>query len=566
MRKLFLFATMLLSLPLWAQNGKDHNFDVAKSMDVFNAIYKNLDFMYVDTLNATDVVGTAINAMLDSLDPYTTYYPEDKQAEYKEMMTGKYAGVGAVISYNFKLKRVVINEPYEGMPAAEAGLRKGDIILSIDGEDMTKQTNQYVSDHLRGDAGTTLELKVLRPTTGKKLTLKITRKAIQMPYLPYYGLQSGNIGYINYTQFIDGSSKDFRRAFLDLKQKGAKKLIIDLRSNGGGNVQDAISILNMFLPKGKTLLTMKGKIKSANQTFATTVEPIDTVMPIVVMVNGQTASASEITSGALQDFDRAVVLGTRTYGKGLVQVPNVPLPYNGKLKLTTAKYYIPSGRCIQAINYKHSKGGYTEHVPDSLTHIFHTAAGREVRDGGGIKPDVVVEADSLPNIALYLERVDTTSVLLNYEVEYLKNHPTVVKPSEFEFTDADYALLKKHIIESGFTYDRVSDKYLKDLERMARFEGYYDDAKAEFEALEKKLTHNLDKELDWPYNKEHIKQMVALDLMAVYYYQKGAIEHSLRYDPQYKEAVRLLNAQDEYEAILKGTKLAEKDNNKKEKK
>lgn len=566
MRKLFLFATMLLSLPLWAQNGKDHNFDVAKSMDVFNAIYKNLDFMYVDTLNATDVVGTAINAMLDSLDPYTTYYPEDKQAEYKEMMTGKYAGVGAVISYNFKLKRVVINEPYEGMPAAEAGLRKGDIILSIDGEDMTKQTNQYVSDHLRGDAGTTLELKVLRPTTGKKLTMKITRKAIQMPYLPYYGLQPGNIGYINYTQFIDGSSKDFRRAFLDLKQKGAKKLIIDLRSNGGGNVQDAISILNMFLPKGKTLLTMKGKIKSANQTFATTVEPIDTVMPIVVMVNGQTASASEITSGALQDFDRAVVLGTRTYGKGLVQVPNVPLPYNGKLKLTTAKYYIPSGRCIQAINYKHSKGGYTEHVPDSLTHIFHTAAGREVRDGGGIKPDVVVEADSLPNIALYLERVDTTSVLLNYEVEYLKNHPTVAKPSEFEFTDADYALLKKHIIESGFTYDRVSDKYLKDLERMARFEGYYDDAKAEFKALEKKLTHNLDKELDWPYNKEHIKQMVALDLMAVYYYQKGAIEHSLRYDPQYKEAVRLLNAQDEYEAILKGTKLAEKDNNKKEKK
>ena len=452
------------------------------------------------------------------------------------------------------------------MPAAEAGLRKGDIILSIDGEDMTKQTNQYVSDHLRGDAGTTLELKVLRPATGKKLTMKITRKAIQMPYLPYYGLQPGNIGYINYTQFIDGSSKDFRRAFLDLKQKGAKKLIIDLRSNGGGNVQDAISILNMFLPKGKTLLTMKGKIKSANQTFATTVEPIDTVMPIVVMVNGQTASASEITSGALQDFDRAVVLGTRTYGKGLVQVPNVPLPYNGKLKLTTAKYYIPSGRCIQAINYKHSKGGYTEHVPDSLTHIFHTAAGREVRDGGGIKPDVVVEADSLPNIALYLERVDTTSVLLNYEVEYLKNHPTVAKPSEFEFTDADYALLKKHIIESGFTYDRVSDKYLKDLERMARFEGYYDDAKAEFEALEKKLNHNLDKELDWPYNKEHIKQMVALDLMAIYYYQKGAIEHSLRYDPQYKEAVRLLNAQDEYEAILKGTKLAEKDNNKKEKK
>lgn len=542
---------MLLSLPVAAQNNKDHNLDVAKSLDVFNAIYKNLDYMYVDTLNATDVVGTAINSMLESLDPYTSYYPEDKAAEYKEMMTGKYAGVGAVISYNFKIKRVVINEPYEGMPAAEAGLRKGDIILSIDGEDMTKQTNQYVSDHLRGDAGTTLVLKVLRPATGKKLTMKITRKAIQMPYLPYYGLQPDGIGYINYAQFFDGTSKDFRRAFLDLRQKGAKKLVIDLRNNGGGNVQDAISILNMFLPKGKTLLTMKGKIKNANRTYTTTVEPVDTVMPIVVLVNGQTASASEITSGALQDYDRAVILGTRTYGKGLVQVPNVPLPYNGKLKLTTAKYYIPSGRCIQAVNYRHSKGGYTEHVPDSLTSLFHTAAGREVRDGGGIKPDVDVKGDSLPNIALYLDRVDTTSVLLNYEVDYLKTHPTVARPSEFEFSDADYEVLKQQIVESGFTYDRLSDKYLKDLERMAQFEGYYDDSKAEFEALKKKLTHNLAKELDWPYNKEKIKQMVALDIMSMYYYQKGAIEHSLRYDPQYKEAVRLLNNPEEYEGILK---------------
>ena len=542
---------MLLSLPVAAQNNKDHNLDVAKSLDVFNAIYKNLDYMYVDTLNATDVVGTAINSMLESLDPYTSYYPEDKAAEYKEMMTGKYAGVGAVISYNFKIKRVVINEPYEGMPAAEAGLRKGDIILSIDGEDMTKQTNQYVSDHLRGDAGTTLVLKVLRPATGKKLTMKITRKAIQMPYLPYYGLQPDGIGYINYAQFFDGTSKDFRRAFLDLRQKGAKKLVIDLRNNGGGNVQDAISILNMFLPKGKTLLTMKGKIKNANRTYTTTVEPVDTVMPIVVLVNGQTASASEITSGALQDYDRAVILGTRTYGKGLVQVPNVPLPYNGKLKLTTAKYYIPSGRCIQAVNYRHSKGGYTEHVPDSLTSLFHTAAGREVRDGGGIKPDVEVKGDSLPNIALYLDRVDTTSVLLNYEVDYLKTHPTVARPSEFEFSDADYEVLKQQIVESGFTYDRLSDKYLKDLERMAQFEGYYDDSKTEFEALKKKLTHNLAKELDWPYNKEKIKQMVALDIMSMYYYQKGAIEHSLRYDPQYKEAVRLLNNPEEYEGILK---------------
>lgn len=550
MRKYLIYALLAVTLPMTAQTDSDHNFKVLKNLDVFNSIYKNLDFMYVDTLDADEVVGTAVNAMLRSLDPYTTYFPEDRAAEYKQMMTGKYAGVGAIISYNFKLKRVVINEPYEGMPAAEAGLRKGDIILSIDGEDMTDKTNAYVSEHLRGDAGTTLELKVERPATGKKMTMRVTRKAIQLPYLPYYGLQSNGIGYINYNQFIEGTAKEFRRAFLDMRQKGMKKLIIDLRGNGGGSVQEAVSILNMFLPKGKALLTMKGKLKNSNQSFSTTVEPIDTVMPIVVLVNEETASASEITSGALQDYDRAVILGQRTYGKGLVQVPNVPLPYNGKLKLTTAKYFIPSGRCIQAINYRHTKGGYTEHVPDSLTKVFFTSGGREVRDGGGIKPDVEVLADSLPNIALYLSRADTTSVLINWEVDYMKAHPTVAPASQFTLTDADYEDLKQRIIESGFTYDRVSEKYLTELERVAQFEGYYEEAKDEFEALKKKLSHNLAKELDWPYNKEKIMQTVALDLMAAYYYQKGSIENSLRYDKQYKEAVSLISDTDRYNTIL----------------
>ena len=547
MRKLFLFATMLLSLPLWAQNGKDHNFDVAKSMDVFNAIYKNLDFMYVDTLNATDVVGTAINAMLDSLDPYTTYYPEDKQAEYKEMMTGKYAGVGAVISYNFKLKRVVINEPYEGMPAAEAGLRKGDIILSIDGEDMTKQTNQYVSDHLRGDAGTTLELKVLRPTTGKKLTMKITRKAIQMPYLPYYGLQPGNIGYINYTQFIDGSSKDFRRAFLDLKQKGAKKLIIDLRSNGGGNVQDAISILNMFLPKGKTLLTMKGKIKSANQTFATTVEPIDTVMPIVVMVNGQTASASEITSGALQDFDRAVVLGTRTYGKGLVQVPNVPLPYNGKLKLTTAKYYIPSGRLIQAIDYSHRDAdGNIQRTPDSLTNVFHTVHGREVRDGGGITPDVTVDWGKASRLTY---NIFADNWAFDFANKYRAEHPSICAAEDFVVTDSIFAEFKRSIDPARFNYDKVCETGLAALRDAAKIEGYMNDStKQAFDVLEKLLKHNLSQDLD--NNRKAIEEILAPEIVSRYYYERGRIVQTMKSDNGLDAAVKVLNDMAEYRRLL----------------
>lgn len=550
MRKILSFVFLLVAASTWAQGDKDHNFKVAKNLDVFNAIYKNLDMMYVDTLDADEVVGTGIRAMLRSLDPYTEYYPEDKAGEYKQMMTGKYAGIGAIISYSFTRKRVVINEPYENMPAAEVGLKKGDIILSIDGESMADKTTAYVSDHLRGDAGTTIEIKVERPSTGKKLTFKVRRRSIQMPYLPYYGMQPGGVGYINLNSFIEGCAKDFRRAFLDLKKQGAKSLVIDLRNNGGGSVQEAVEILNMFVPKGVELLTMKGKIKSSNQTFKTTVEPIDTLMPILVLVNENTASASEITSGALQDLDRAVVMGTRTYGKGLVQVPNVPLPYNGKLKLTTAKYYIPSGRCIQAINYKHSRGGYMEHVPDSLTHEFRTSGGRIVRDGGGIKPDIEVQPDSLPNIAYYLERVDTTDLVLNYEIDYIKNHPSVAAPSQFDLSDADYADFKKRVVDSGFTYDRVSEKALDELEKLARFEGYYDDAKPEFEALEKKLKHNIAKDLDYPYNKEKIKEILTADLMSAYYYQKGAIEWSLRGDKQMKEALKLLADPAKYNSIL----------------
>ena len=550
MRKLLMCAMLLLSMTAMAQNGSDHNFKVAKNLEIFNSIYKNLDLMYVDTLDADEVVGTAVKAMLKSLDPYTEYYPEENAGKMKEMLTGKYAGIGAIISYSFTRKNVVINEPYGGLPAAEAGLKKGDVILSIDGESMEDKTTSYVSDHLRGDAGTVMTLKILRPSTGKRMTVKIERKAIQLPYLPYYGMQPNGIGYINLNQFVDGCAKDVRRAFIDLKKQGARGLVLDLRNNGGGSVQEAVSILNMFLPKGVTLLNMKGKIQNSNHSYLTTVEPIDTVMPIVVLVNENTASASEITSGALQDLDRAVVLGTRTYGKGLVQVPNIPLPYNGNLKLTTAKYYIPSGRCIQALNYKHARGGYTEHVPDSLTHEFRTAAGRIVRDGGGIKPDIEVQPDSLPNIAFYLERVDTTDLVLNYEIEFMATHPTIAKPSEFELTDADYERFKQMVIDSGFTYDQVSEKYLTDLEKLARFEGYYDDAKDEFEALKKKLKHNIAKDLDYPYNKQKIKEMLTADIMAAYYYEGGSIENSLRYDKQMAEAVKLLGDNARYRALL----------------
>ena len=553
MKKVLISLLMvLLAAPAFAQIDRDHDFKTAKNMDIFNSIYKNLDLMYVDTLDAEEVVGNGIKAMLGSLDPYTTYYPEEKVNELKNMLTGKYAGVGAVVRYNFQLQRVCISEPYENMPAAEVGLKKGDIILSIDNEDMTNKDVAYVSDHLRGDPGTSFIIKVKRPSTGKTLKMKITRRTIQMPFLPYYGMLEGGFGYINFNSFTDNCAKDVRRAFIDLKKQGAKGLVFDLRNNGGGSVSEAVSIINMFLPKGKTVLKMQGKLQRSNKEYKTSVEPVDSVMPMVVLVNGNSASASEIMSGSLQDYDRAIILGTRTYGKGLVQT-TMDLPYNGQMKLTTAKYYIPSGRCVQALNYKHSKGGYVEHVPDSLTKVFYTANGREVRDGGGVKPDVEVKPDSLPNIAFYLAGArDSNEVMLNYEVDYIAKHPTIAPAKDFALTDADYDEFKARVLKADFKYDRETEKYLKDLEKLAKFEGYYDDAKPEFEALKKKLSHNVVKDLD--YNKEYIKQLLENEIVAAYYFQAGAIQNSLRYDKQIKEAVKLLNSPEEYSKILRPAK------------
>ncbi len=548
---------MVLAMPAWAQKEKNHDFVVAKNMDVFTSIYKNLDMMYVDTLDADEVIGNGINAMLRSLDPYTEYYPESEVKELKNMLTGKYAGIGSVVRYNYQLGYTVISEPYEGMPAQEAGLKKGDIILSINDSTMKGKEVSYVSDRLRGEPGTSFILKVKRPSTGKVMKVKLTRRTIQMPFLPYYGLLDGGIGYINFNSFTDQCAKDVRRAFIDLKKQGAKKLVFDLRNNGGGSVSEAVSIVNMFLPKDKVVLTMKGKLQRANNEYKTTVEPIDTLMPIVVLVSGNTASAAEILSGSLQDYDRAIILGTRTYGKGLVQA-TMDLPYNGQMKLTTSKYYIPSGRCVQALNYKHAKGGYVEHVPDSLTKVFYTAGGREVRDGGGVKPDVEVKPDSLPNIAYYLAGArDSNELMLNYEVDYIAKHPTIAPAKDFALTDADYEEFKARVLKADFKYDRETEKYLKDLMKLARFEGYYDDAKPEFDALAKKLSHNVAKDLD--YNKQYIKRLLENDIVAAYYYQGGAIRNSLRYDKQVKEAVRLLNTPEEYKKLLRpGEKEGEK--------
>ena len=551
MRRYIAPLLMLLTLALTAQAQKsnDHNFEVGKHLDILNHVYKNLDLLYVDTLNPKETIGTGINAMLRSLDPYTEYYAQDETKNLRMMLTGKYAGIGALIRKHQKLNRVVIDEPYAGMPAAEAGLKKGDVILSIDDEMMTEKDVSYVSDHLRGEPGTSFLLKVMRPTTGKMMSFKITRRNIKLPEMPYYGIREGNIGYINLNQFTEDCSKEMRRALIDLKKKGATSLILDLRGNGGGSEQEAVDILNLWLPKGITVVENRGKVKQANKEYKTRVEPLDTVMPLVVLVNGETASASEITSGAIQDLDRGIILGTRTYGKGLVQIP-IDLPYNTNMKVTTSKYYIPSGRCIQAINYKKGSGGYREHIPDSLTKVFYTRNGREVRDGGGIKPDVEVKADTIPNIAFYLSASgqDSTEVMFDYVVDYIAKHPTIAPASEFHLADADWQAFKERVVRSGFTYDPVSKKQFAELVKTAKFEGYYDDAKPAFDSLESKLSHNVTIDLDK--HEQVLRQILEQDIIAAYYYQSGAIESSLGYDKQLQEAIRLLQTPAEYKKLL----------------
>lgn len=554
MRRIFLaIIAVLATLGCKAQEVKNHNLEVAKNLEIFNAIYKNLDLMYVDTLDASTVIGTGINAMLRSLDPYTEYYPQENQKDLKLLMTGKYAGIGALVRYHQRLKRVVIEEPYAGMPAAEVGLKKGDIILQIDDTLMTDKTVSYVSEHLRGEAGTTFMLKIQRPSTGKTMKFKITRQSIKMPEITYYGMRPNGVGYIILNTFTGEPSKPMRRAFLDLKKQGATKLVLDLRGNGGGVLSECVDIANMWIPKGLTLVETKGKIRRVNSEYKTRLEPIDTVMPLVILVNDETASASEIVSGSVQDLDRGVIIGTRTYGKGLVQVPNIEVPYNGNLKLTTSKYYIPSGRCIQAINYKHTGGGYKERVPDSLTHVFYTRNGREVRDGGGIKPDIEVKPDTLANITLYLDRLDSTEVMLDYVVDYISKHPTIAAPKDFHLTDADYADFKQRVVKAGFTYDQVSKKQFQDLVKVAKFEGYYDEARAEFEALKAKLDHH-DISRDLDLHREEIQHMLEQDIISAYYFQAGQVEAALEYDKTMKEAERILNTPGEYEKLLKGGK------------
>lgn len=544
---------VMLGMGMTSFKEDDRNFQISKNLDIFNSIFKELDMFYVDTVNAEKMIQTGVEGMLSLTDPYTEYYPEEEVSSLKEMTTGKYGGIGAAIRYYEAKDRIAVVEPTEGMPAAEAGVKAGDIILSVGGKEMVRgdmkpqEFSSKVSEALRGEPGTSFVLKVLRPLKNDSTVMefKITRKNIRTNPVPYYGMVKDSIGYLALSSFTENSAKDFKKAFIELKQKGAKSLIIDLRDNGGGSLSEAVDIVNLYVPKGQEIVMTKGKVRQAQGSYKTQNEPVDTQIPLAVLVNGATASASEIVSGSLQDLDRAVVIGSRTFGKGLVQTIR-PLPYNGTLKVTTSKYYIPSGRCIQAIDYaKKNADGSVARTPDSLTTVFHTAAGREVRDGGGIRPDIEVKGDKIPNIVFYLMNDD---LIFDYATQYYWNHPTLASVDDFKLTDADYEAFKKLVKSRNFTYDRQSEKMLKSLKEIAEFEGYMTEAAEEFKALEKKLNHNLDRDLD--YFAKPIKEYISQEIVTRYFYQRGAAMERLKDDTDLEEAIKVLQNPVRYREIL----------------
>ncbi len=521
------------------------NFELSQQLSIFSNVIKDLEMFYVDTIQPKKLIKTGIDAMLRSLDPYTVYYPEEESSELKLMITGKYAGVGSVIRYHEDKKTTVIVEPYENMPAAKAGLKIGDAILSVNGTDIHGMSTDSVSNMLRGEAGSTLILQIERPGVKKPMTVKLERATIALPPITHYDILNDSIGYISLESFTEDCSKHMRRAVVDLKERGARMFILDLRGNGGGSLVESINIVNLFVPKGKTIVTTKGKRKQANEEYKTTREPLDTKSPLIVLVDGQSASAAEIVSGSLQDLDRAIIVGSRTFGKGLVQ-STMNLPSNGNLKLTTSRYHIPSGRCIQALDYSHRDSqGAAQRIPDSLTNVFYTEAGREVRDGGGIRPDVEPSSEKLTTLLFYLAQ---DIGIFDYANLYALKYKNIEPPHTFKISDQDYEEFKQFIIKSGFNYDMQSSKILAQLKKMIELEGYSEITAQEVEALEKKLQHNLEHDLN--YFANDVKELLNNEIILRYYGRNGAISHNLLFDKELDECYKLFADRERYNKIL----------------
>lgn len=526
--------------------------EITRNLDVFTSLYKELQTFYVDSINAEKSINTAIAAMLNDIDPYTEYYPPSEHDDLAMMTSAEYGGIGSIIIEPNRGKGVLISEPYEGSPSALAGLLPGDTIVAIGTDTVLTWHSDSVSARLKGQPGTLLNLTVKRPYDGDSLRhFTITRRQIQLPAVPYYGVVRDTLGYIYLTQFTDIASKQVRQALTELKNDPrVKAYVLDLRGNHGGLLEEAVQIVGMFVPKNTEVLRTRGKGPLNEKIYKTTDKPIDTKTPLYVLTDGQSASAAEITAGALQDLDRAVVAGTRSFGKGLVQTTR-PLPYEGILKVTTAKYYIPSGRLIQAIDYsRRNPDGTVARIPDSLTNVFHTANGREVRDGGGITPDVKV---SYPDANRLTYNIVADNWAFDYATKFHAENPTIVPAEEFEITDTVFADFKRFINPEKFQYDKVCEQMIANLRKTATAEGYMNDSvKAHIDKLETLLHHDLNHDLDR--NRSEIADLLATEILKRYYYQKGQIVQTLKNDAAIDSVLKIESTPGRYNQILAAPK------------
>ncbi|MDP4207492.1 MAG: S41 family peptidase [Bacteroidota bacterium] len=523
----------------------NNDFKILKSLDIYYSLFKEVNLYYVDETDPEKLINTSIKSMLSTLDPYTVFIPEAELDNYKFITTGEYGGIGA--SVRRSENSIIINYTYEGSPAQKAGLKAGDIIYEINGKSPISKNSEDVTETLKGNLSSSIELLIKRPGDTTIIRKTLIREKITISNIPYFGLIKSNIGYIKLSSFTEDANIEVKNALIELKKQGAKSIILDLRGNPGGLLVEAINILNLFVDKGQVILNTKGKVKQWNVTYTTKNQAIDKNIPLVVMVNKNSASAAEIVSGALQDLDRAVIIGQRTYGKGLVQTTR-SLSYNTKLKVTTAKYYTPSGRCIQAMDYSHRNGnGIAGRIPDSLMHAFKTKNGRNVLDGGGILPDIEIKPDILSKLAYNLY---SKYFIFDYATQYVLRHESIPTIANFKFTNQDYTDFIEFLKTKNFDYKTDSEETLDKLKETAVKEKYMEGAKAEFEALAKKLAH--DKINDFEKNKKEIIELIEEEIASRYYYQRGKIQISMKTDPLVAKALEIITDKKRYSHILQG--------------
>ena len=539
---------------LFAQ--EENNFEISKNIEIYGNVLRQLNLNYADEIKPGELNQKAIDAMLKTLDPYTVYIPESKMEDYELMSKGEYGGIGAVIQKQDNW--VIISEPYEGFPAQKAGLRAGDQIRAIDGESTEKKSTTDVSEKLKGTPGTVVHVTVRHFASETDTTYDITRQKVKIPNVPYYGMVSKDIGYISLIQFNPNAGNDVKNAFLSLKKQNSnmKGVIFDLRSNGGGLLKEAVNIANIWIPKNKLIVKTIGKRKENTHTYSTQYNAIDTKIPVVVLVNGNTASASEIVSGSIQDYDRGIIIGQRTFGKGLVQNV-IPLPYNSKVKITIAKYYIPSGRCIQAINYfNRQSGDGPSKVPDSLINAFKTKGGRTVYDGGGIEPDIEMKPEKFSQITgdLY-----AGNYIFKFANIYKANHDSIANPGEFTVSDSLFDAFK-NFVGDKFDYKTETEEIIKKLKNSADREDYLQAIDSTLQKLKEEIKEEKKKDIDK--NKNEIKQLLRIEIVTQYYFQKGKVQSSLIDDPEIAKSIEVINNSELYNSILKGTYNPEKKENK----